>query len=97
VPTRPPKIRGDLEMVVLDGEAVIYDEGTGELHHLNPTATIVLSMCDGTAPVSGIVGEIAEAFGVQADELEKEIKGVLREFRKAGLLEGSLKVKASHA
>jgi PqqD family protein of HPr-rel-A system len=97
VPTRPPKIRGDLEMVVLDGEAVIYDEGTGELHHLNPTATIVLSMCDGTVPVSGIVEEIAEAFGVQVHELEREIKAVLREFRKAGLLEGSLKVKASHA
>ncbi len=44
-----PKVRDDLTVVELDGEAVIYDEETTELHHLNPTATIVFGLCDGTA------------------------------------------------
>jgi PqqD family protein of HPr-rel-A system len=84
-----PKIRDDLAAAELDGEAVIYDERTGELHHLNPTATIVFSLCDGTSTVREMSGEIAGAFGVPAGEVERDIRALLRTFRKAGLLNGA--------
>ena len=41
-----PSAREGLTVVELDGEAVIYDEETSDLHHLNPTATIVFGLCE---------------------------------------------------
>lgn len=81
-----PKVRDDLTVVELDGEAVIYDEQTADLHHLNPTATIVFGLCDGTATMSQIATDISEAFGVPAVEVEAQVRGLVRQFRKAKLL-----------
>jgi PqqD family protein of HPr-rel-A system len=93
LPAMKPRVREDLEIVELDGEAVIYDEDTRELHHLNPAATIVLSLCDGTLAVKEMAAEISSAFGMAADEVEPQVRKVLKDFRKAGLLDGGLKVK----
>ena len=84
-----PKVRDDLAAAELDGEAVIYDERSGDLHHLNPTATIIFSMCDGTSTVREMSGEIAGAFGVPADEVERQVRALLKELGEAGLLNGS--------
>lgn len=84
-----PRVRDDLAAAELDGEAVIYDERSGDLHHLNPTATIIFSMCDGTSTVREMSGEIAGAFGVPADEVERQVRALLKELRGAGLLNGS--------
>jgi PqqD family protein of HPr-rel-A system len=89
-----PKIRDDLAAAELDGEAVVYDERTGELHHLNPTATIIFSLCDGSSTVREMSGEIAGAFGMPADEVERQVRALLRQFRKAGLLNGTPSTKA---
>ena len=89
MPAIKPKVRGDLAIVELDGEAVIYDETDNSLHHLNPTATIVLSMCDGTSTIREFSGEIAEAFSMPTDEIERQVRSLLRDFRKQKLLEPS--------
>ena len=85
-----PKVRNELAVVELDGEAVIYDEESGDLHHLNPTATIVFSLCDGTATVKELSSEIATAFGVPLDDVELQVRALLRQFRKSDLLQGDL-------
>jgi PqqD family protein of HPr-rel-A system len=82
-----PKTKEGLAVVELDGEAVIYDEATGNLHHLNPTATIVFSLCDGSATVKEIAAEISAAFGVETSQVEVEIRSLLKEFRREELLE----------
>ena len=84
-----PKVRDDLTVVELDGEAVIYDERSADLHHLNPTATIVFGLCDGTATMPRIAADISEAFGVPADEVEAQVRALVRRFRAADLLEPS--------
>ncbi len=89
MPAMKPKVREELAVVQLDGEAVVYDEAAQELHHLNPTATIVFTLCDGTSTVKQMAGEIAEAFGVETGEVERQIRTLVREFRRAGLLTGS--------
>jgi PqqD family protein of HPr-rel-A system len=89
-----PKVRDDLTVVELDGEAVIYDERTADLHHLNPTATIVFGLCDGTATMPRIAEEISEAFGVPADEVEVQVRALVRRFRAADLLEPAPGTKA---
>ena len=87
-PPKRPKVREDLAVVELDGEAVIYDEQSGSLHHLNPTATIVFSLCDGSATVKEIANEISQAFEVPSADVEKQLRALLKEFRTWGLLVG---------
>jgi PqqD family protein of HPr-rel-A system len=82
-----PKRRDDLAIVELDGEAVIYDETSGKLHHLNPSATIVFSLCDGSGTVKDLAAEISAALDLQPSEVERQIRSVLKEFRAEGLLE----------
>lgn len=88
VPATKPRVRPDLTVVELDGEAVIYDERTDDIHHLNPTATIVFSLCDGTASFGEIVADIAEVFTVPPDQVARDVRSLLREFRRSGLLQG---------
>lgn len=97
MPAMKPKVREDLAVVELDGEAVIYDDRNGELHHLNPTATVVFSLLDGTATVKELAGDISEAFGVPADQVETQVRALIREFRKAELLDGLPLAKPSEA
>lgn len=86
MPALKPRIREDLTVVELDGEIVIYDERGDDIHHLNPTASVVFSLCDGGSTVREMAREIAEAFGAPEDQVEREVRPLLREFRKAGLL-----------
>jgi PqqD family protein of HPr-rel-A system len=82
-------MRDDLTVVELDGEAVIYDDRSGDLHHLNATATVVAELCDGRATVRELSADIAGAFGVPRDEVEQQVRILLRRLRRAGLLAGN--------
>jgi PqqD family protein of HPr-rel-A system len=93
VPSKP-RSRQDLEALHLDGEAVIYDASTGEVHHLNPTAALVFRLCDGTGTVPELASDIADAFGVPEAEVEGQVEALVSEFREAGLLAGSLRLVA---
>lgn len=68
---------------------MVFDEGNAGLHHLNATATIVFSFCDGRSTVKEMSAEIAEAFQAEPSEIEPEIRKLLRQFRQAGLLDGA--------
>jgi hypothetical protein len=87
MPAIKPKIRRDLAVVELDGEVVIYNDDDGSLHHLNPTASIVFSCFDGTATIRELSIDLAEAFSMPADEIERQVRTLQRDFRKKGLLE----------
>jgi len=88
MPTMRPRIRSGLAVEQLDGEALIYDEESGQLHHLNPTATLVFSLCDGNATAREMATDLSELYGVPADEVEPQVRTLIREFRKAGLIDG---------
>jgi PqqD family protein of HPr-rel-A system len=81
-----PRTRDDLEVVELDGEAVVYDEESGNLHHLNQTATLVFSLCDGTATIPELAADLSQAFGVPAGDIEQQVRSLLRKFRRMELL-----------
>ena len=86
MPVARPRVRPDLTIVELDGEAVVYDEETTDLHHLNPTATVVLALCDGESTLKEISTDISEAFGAPIEEVEPQVRKVIRSFRKVKLL-----------
>lgn len=81
-----PAVRQDVVVVELDGEAVIYDESNGHIHHLNPTATIVFNLFDGTATVKELAGLIAGEYDIAAIDVERQIRSLIRDFRAAGLI-----------
>jgi hypothetical protein len=81
-----PRVREDLAVVEIDGEAVVYDEHNDDLHHLNPTATVIFGLFDGTATIREMSKDISEAFEVPAVEVEMQVRALLRQFRKVGLM-----------
>ncbi len=82
-----PRVRQDVAVVELDGEAVIYDQRHNEFHHLNPAATLIYRLCDGTATITELAANVAEAAQRPAREVEGELRALLRELREAQLLE----------
>ncbi len=87
MPPVKPKVRADLAVVELHGEAIVYDDRSRRLHHLNPTATIVFSLCDGRSTIPELSGDIAQAFGLPPDEVERQVRALLRQFRKEEFLD----------
>lgn len=81
-----PRARDDLTVIELDGEAVVYDEGTGDLHHLNATATVVFSLCDGTATAAELAGELADVFAEPVERIEPQVRRLLRQMKVSGLI-----------
>jgi hypothetical protein len=84
-----PKVREDLVVVEVDGEAVIYDQQKLDILHLNPTATIVFNLCDGSSTIKEMAGDIADAFQMPADQVERQVRSLIRDFKQTALLDGS--------
>ncbi len=86
MPRVKPRIRADLLVEELDGEAVVFDETNGAFHHLNSTATVVFGLCDGTATMPQLAADVAHAFDLPVEEVELQIRTLVGQFRRAKLL-----------
>lgn len=83
---RPTRATGIEEQSAGD-ELVLYDMRAGRLHHLNPTASAVWRLCDGTATLDDIVARISLEFVVrEADKPESDVKALVQEWMRAGLI-----------
>src|SRR5205085_371178 len=73
--TRGPRRADDVDWIVLEGEAVLFD---GEhLHHLDgPGAAIWLAL-DGELPVPELAIEVAQHFGVEANDILLDIEDLV--------------------
>jgi len=70
----------------LDGEALIFDPGTGDTHRLNETALLIWNCCDGTHDVTEIARALAEVYEVSAEEARDHVDRILKDFDDRGLL-----------
>jgi len=86
-----PKVRDDIAVVEIDGEAVIYDPRQSLLHHLNVTAAIIFQLCDGTGTTWELAEDIAEVSGAPLDQVEREVGDVVARFEEMGILVGTEK------
>jgi PqqD family protein of HPr-rel-A system len=82
-PARHPAI----ETAVLGAEAVLYDERSGMVHHLNPSACAIWLLLDGR-PVDDVVAALSRTTGVPAPDIQRDVLRSIGEFRAAGLLAG---------
>lgn len=86
MPATKPRIRGDLTLVELDQEAVVWDPLSGLVHYLNPMASLVLQLCDGSATVKETVADLADANEVEPAAIDADVKKLVKQFRDAGLV-----------
>ena len=71
-----------LDLTETDDGLIVYHGSTDRVHHLNPTAAVVLTLCDGTRTIEEIAGAVAETFGLTAvpeHETRACIDGLVRE------------------
>ena len=86
-PPQRLRVRDGLTAIELDGEGVVYDADSGNLHHLNRTAWLVFSLCDGTASARELSTDFAEALELEPAVVEPQIRSLLRSFKRQDLVE----------
>ena len=84
-----PRARTDVECVVVDGEAVVYDPVAGEVHHLNATATVVWQCCDGAGTVDALVADLARTYQAPRAQVANDVGALLDELASRHLLAGT--------
>ncbi|MCZ6689895.1 MAG: PqqD family peptide modification chaperone [Planctomycetota bacterium] len=87
--TRPaarPARREDVLSRDVDGEIVLFDPVSNGIHGLNPTASFVWDLCDGTRTEDEITGELRTVYP-GSDEIPADVHRTIEEFQTMGLLE----------
>ena len=82
-----PKARADLRIYAFDEELLLYDPVTRFVHYMNPLAALVFQLCDGTSTVKETAFELSEALGLQVEQLEPEVRAIVRQQRRQNLFE----------
>jgi hypothetical protein len=78
------------ELFDRDGfEIVIFDGRTGRAQRLNPSASAVWLLCDGTLSTKQIAAELVETFGLEPADAAGAAVDAIAEFEAAGWLDGS--------
>lgn len=62
--TTHPKAAEGLEVHETEGGLIIYQLSRDRVHHLNQTAAVIMSLCDGTRAPGEIAATVAELFGL---------------------------------
>ena len=81
----PQRIEG-LDLDETDDGYVIYEPGKDRVHYLNPTAALVLELCNGTNTATGIVELVQQAYGLGEPPAES-VEALLTQMKDEGLLE----------
>jgi PqqD family protein of HPr-rel-A system len=79
---RYPRQVDGLELKPVEDGAVIYDRDGDRVHYLNPTAALVLELCDGASDAAEIARLLQAHFGLEAPpraEVESLIAQLLDE------------------
>lgn len=84
---RPKKSDG-LETDEVEDGYVVYQPDRARVHYLNPTANLILELCDGELTAAQIAGLIAEAFEL-AEPPMQEVEEALATLESEGLLVGA--------
>jgi thiol-disulfide isomerase/thioredoxin len=86
-----PQLRAEVAVLEVDGEAVILDERSWELHWLDQYGAIVLKCFDGSGTLDELSADIADVFDADPEVVRNDVLGTARRLGGAGLLEGVAK------
>lgn len=81
--------RGDsVHTVEIDGEAVLLDQSSNRLLHLNATACVVWACIDGHSSLEEIAADLAVGLGASRDTVVAETIELVRMLGGEGMLAG---------
>lgn len=86
-PSSVVDVKPTVMWVDVDGELVLLDEATGDLHLLNPIAGLVFR-CLGSGTLAELASDFAAELGGDEDEILAEILDLVRDLRARGLIDG---------
>ncbi len=82
-----PRLRPDVRLRLLEHEAVILLPDGDQACVLNPPATAVLTLCDGSRTVSELIAEITRRYLGHASTISQHVQDCLRQFCSLSLLQ----------
>ena len=85
VSTGHPQRAEGLETHVVADQVAVYDVPADRLHYLNPTAALVLELCDGSHSSLEIAAQVQKAYALPAPPFE-EVNNCLADLRTTGLV-----------
>ena len=80
-----PSVAEGLDIHEVDDGFVVYDPTNDRVHYLNPTATVILSFCDGIRPVTELAEVVRAAWQLEAPPTE-EVAACVAQLRHEGVL-----------
>jgi Coenzyme PQQ synthesis protein D (PqqD) len=80
-----PKQIAGLDVDETEEGYIIYEPDKDRVHYLNPTAALILELCNGTNSVVGIAELVQEAYAL-AEPPTQTVQDVLIQMKDEGLL-----------
>src|SRR5271166_6556471 len=74
-----------LDIHLVEDHCVVFDSVGDRIHYLNPTAALVLELCDGNRTAAEIAALVQEAYGLAATPLD-EITRCLSSLQEMGIV-----------
>lgn len=85
MPLDMPRKMDGLEVHQVTGQFVIYQPSDDAVHYLNPTAAVVLELCDGSLSITQIAEAIRDLYGLPAVPQE-EVQRAIESLKQSGLV-----------
>jgi len=84
-----PSRRTEFEERVVEGEMVVMDKESEQIHQLNQTASFIWQLCDGDHDRQQIAEKLAAAFEVDVETAAQDVTDTLIKLEEIGLLVSS--------
>jgi PqqD family protein of HPr-rel-A system len=67
--------------------AILYDDDGMLVHHLNPSASLIWQLCDGSGSAQELANDIAEEYGLDPATIVEQVITVIAELDALSLVE----------
>ena len=91
-----PLRRADMIFRKIEGEFVVYGPAIDRSALLNPTAAMVLELCDGSHAPEQIASQMAETFSLSPEQLQADVDAALSQFSENGFLDSEHATSGPH-
>ena len=85
-----PKRREDVGIETIGDDRIVSDAQTGATHHLNATAAMVWSWCDGRTMTRAMARRLTQEFDVKLDDAQDHVDQLVSFFAASNLLETAI-------
>ena len=80
-----PEPASAIDVHEVDDGFVVFDASTDRVHYLNPTATVVFSLCDGTRTTAEIAELVRSAWDLDTPPVD-DVAACVAQLRDEGVL-----------